>query len=501
MQARADIIALDMVRLADGRTESQILGDMGYPTYLSGSAARNEVETSKLTVAYGTVNTQGTFVETLASGVPNAVKVTAAEATDYFFAPGSGGATRSAIAMTRASAGFSIGSFAASVSSGSGPLLNSLIGNALNLGVLSYSGLATANLSYLGIATQLGLATPSELFTTDVSAFESLAAAAQILQQDSANAAQVAVLNQVLAVPNSPLHDVNMADLVTVQAGGEEAALASTANVFDILTAAAFLSDGSSGISIPATALSLPGTNVTGALNIVQAPQTVFGSVGDWAETAQAGLTAGFRVDTGTLCSSTTDLLNLLLSLVPNLLSLLTGGPTCGLLGLNKLVHVELDTTVVLSLAKARGTIARIACTSADELDIDVRSDLVSANVNVSARVMLGTTQLASLPLSLAAGGGAANGDADFVLPPDQYNVFRGSVPNSGSLGIEDAQIQGLGALGTLLTPLVNPVLTTALDTLNETVIVPLSDALGLRVAGADVAPRAVTCGNVALVG
>jgi uncharacterized membrane protein len=509
MQARADIVALDMVRLADGRTEAQILGDPGYAAYLSGTAARNEVDTSRLTIAYGTVNdildangnvTGATpFIETLASGIPNAVKVTGKDQIDYVFRPGTGKAERSAVARRTSLAGFSIGSFAAGVQSGSGPLLNRLIGNALGLGVLSYDGLAATNLTYLGLATELGFGTAEELLDSDVSAFDALTAAAQIMQRNNVNAAQLTVLNQVLAVPNSPLRDVSIADIVTVEAGGEKAAAVSSVNVFDILTTAAFISNGDSGISVPATSLGLPFANLTGSLNLIQHPQTAFGPVGTHADTAQAGLQLGFTLGSSTICASQANLLANLLTTVTNLLTILLGAPSCQLL--NKLITVDFEATVTMNLASARGTIDRIACSGVNELDIGVRSDLVSTNLTLTAVVKAGNTTIANVPLTASAGGGASNGAAFFDLPPDQYDVFKPVNPGNGSLGLDTLNVQGLGALGSLLTPIVNPVLTTTISTLNSSIILPLSNALGLRVAGADVAPRAVTCGGVQLVG
>ena len=86
MQARADIVSLDLVRLADGRTEDQITGfDASggttpalYAAYIQDSADRNGVEVTKLVIEWGTWN--GTiFVPTVGNAVPDAVQVVASE--------------------------------------------------------------------------------------------------------------------------------------------------------------------------------------------------------------------------------------------------------------------------------------------------------------------------------------------------------------------------------------------------------------------------------------
>ena len=499
MQARADIIALDLVRLADGRTEDQIM--VGAPAEMAASAQRNEIEPGKIDFEYGTWSATSGFIGTLGTGIPDAVRVTAAESIDYYFRPGEGSTSRTAIARTNAKAGFSIGSFAAAVDSSNSALLNRLIGDALGLGVLSYDGLATADLDWLGIASELGLGTPEELFTGGVSVYEALAASAQIIQRDNPNAAELVVLNQVLAVPNSPLRDVDVADVVTVEAGGESAALASGINVLDLLATGAFIANGGSGVSIPATSLNLPGTNLTGSLNLIQAPQTVFGGVGASTGTSQAGVTASFGVSTANVCQSTVNLLNLLGGLVSNLLTLLGAAPGCGFLGLDKLVTVELQANLNIQLATAEGTIARIGCGVPQELDIDIRSDLVTANLNVNAIIKAGSTQLASVPLSVTAGGGDFNGASDFVLPPDEFDVFYPVNPGSGSLGLDSANIQGLGALGSLLTPALNTALNAAVTQVNANLVQPLAELMGIRVASADVAPRAADCTLAQLIG
>lgn len=500
MQAKADVIALDLARLIDGSAANVLAASPTAETALQASASRNGIARDRVSVAWGTLDPQGRFAPGTVQPA-TAVQVTTTGAVDRFFGTGQGHATRRAVGTSGAAAGFAIGSFAASVSSGSGTLLNSLIGNALGLGVLGYTGLASTNIGLLGISNQLGLATPTELLNSDVSVYQALQASAQLLQQNSANAAQVALLNQVLAVPNSPLRNVRVGDVVTLAAGGEAAAAAANVNVFDLLTAGAFLANGSSGLTVPATSLNLPGTNVTGSLNLIQHPQTAFGPIGTTARTAQASLDAGFLVGTGNICESTTNLVANLLNGVTGLLNLLLGAPGCGLLGLNKLVTVEVRANVSLNLAAATGTIDRIACPSAKELDIGVRSDLVSTNLSLSVLVKAGSTTIANVPLTVGAGGGAANGSAKFVLPPWQYGVYKPVNPGSGSLGLDTANVSGLGALGSLVLPIVNPLITTTVSSLNTNIVLPLSNALGLRVAGADVAPLSVTCSAVKLAG
>jgi uncharacterized membrane protein len=495
MQARSDIIALDLVRLADGRTEDQIMA--GAQAEMVASAQRNGIEPAKVDFEYGTWSKASGFIGTLGTAVPNAVRVTSAETIDYYFRPGEGATSRTAIARTDAKAGFSIGSFAAAVDSGNSALLNLLIGDALGLGVLSYSGLATADLDWLGIATQMGFGTPEELFTSGVDAYEVVSAGAEILRRDSANAAQVAVLDQVLAVSDSPLRDVSVLDVITVDAGGEAAAATAGVNLLDFLTTAAFIANGSSGVSVPAVNLGFPGASVTGSLNLIQQPQTVFGGVGASTGTSQAGVTATSTIGTTTIGNRVVSTLE---SIVPGICGLLLLGPLlCGLT--SRLITIDLNATLTVNLATADGTIARIGCGSPQELDVDVRSDLVSTSLVLNAVIKANGSTVGTVPLSVSSGGGAFNGAADFVLPPDQFDVFYPVNPASGAIGLETASIQGLGALGTLLTPALNTLINATVTQVNANIVQPLGELMGVRVASADVAPRAVDCNLAQLVG
>lgn len=498
-QAKADVIALDLARLINGGPVTGIEHEVP----LAESAARNDLSVDKVTaVTWGTINSATFAFDACVTldCVPTAVRVTVEDDIDYVFQPGEGHVSRSAVAASEAKAGFAIGSFAAAVDSGSGALLNSLVGDALNLGVLGYTGLAAVDLTYAGIAAELGLANPNELFAGNVSAFEALDAAAEILRRGGTNAAEVAVLDQVLAVPNSPLQDVSVGDIAHVEAGSEDAALGSAVNLFDLLATGAFLSNGNQGLAIPTTVLALPGVTFTGGANVIQGPREFYGPVGTPRTpqpVSQVGVNGTFALSTQTIGNR---IVSTLESIVPGICGLLLLGPLlCGLT--TKLITIDLTASVNLDLASARGTIAAIGCGSPKELDIDVASSLVTAGLTFQAVVKANGTTILSVPLSVTAPAPADNSTAHFEIPPDVFGEFQPSDPGSGSLGLNDAQINGLGALGTLLTPALNTLLSNTVNAVNTALVVPLSEALGIRVAGADIAPLRIDCSTVVLAG
>lgn len=505
MQARADAIALDMVRLADGRTELQITSDSATTVELQRSADRNSIPFANVTaVEWGTWEDGRTpeFIPTLDTGVPNAVMITASETVDYFFQPGTGSTTRSAVASQEKKAGFSIGSFAASVASGSSPLLNPLLGSALGLGALSYQGLAAVNLSFLDIATELGLASPEELFTSNVSALDLITASADILRRNDPSAAEVILLDQVIASPGAALLDgIDVQDVVEVHAGSEEAALGSEVNLLDFLGAAAFIANGASGLALPTITLGPPGFQIAnGSLNLIQAPSTVYGPIGESTSTSQATalLTSSIgTLDLGNFATNTLD------QIIPGTRSLL-----CGLLGLllalcgnpSMAVTARLTVNVDLDLASATGTIADIRCAGADELDIDVAANLLRAAIGIQVELVANGSSIGTIPLSLINERPPANGTADFVIPPEAFDVYKAATPGVGSI-MGNTTISGLGALGALLTPALNTLLNGVVTNLQAQLVDPVASLLGARLASADVAARAVDCRSVQLIG
>lgn len=502
MQAKADVIALDLARLIDGATPANAIS---YSSALSASAARNDLPLAKVTsVQWGTLDAATNKFIGCPSCIPTAVKVTTHDVVDRLFQTGDGQVTRSAVGKVDAIAGFSIGSFAAAINplnpdDATGGLLNALLGDALNTSVLGYSGLATANVTYLQIANQLALGTPSELFTGNVSAYDALRAQAEILRRDSPNAAQLAVLDSVLAVSNSPLRDVTVGEVANVQAGGENAALASTVNVLDFVTTGAFIANGS-GLSLPGTFFGIPGLSGNVALDIIQEPQTAFGPLGTQAKTSQFKLTTAVPVASTTACGSTTQLITLLTDLlgtVGGLLNLLLGAPLCN--GLNRLVQLDVSASLNVDLAKATGTIDRIACSANEELGIGVRSALMSTTLTLNIVAKIGGSSLPPIGVVLGTTGTGGASRADFVLPPELFDKFKATTPPSGDLGIVPTQLDTAG-LGLFLAPL-HSVVDPVVANLDSRLVQPLAKMLGVRVASADVAPRLVSCDTVKLVG
>lgn len=329
MQARADIVALDMVRLADGRNENDILtgsgpiyaGSAGYAEYLQASATRNEVEVSKLTVEWGTWTEASDFISCRTSPaeppsttcIPDAVKVTGRETTDYFFQPGSGQVTRSAIAafgepVTDLTVGsepvtdLTVGSvgagFQSNVPSSVGlsatvQALNARLAaqfgatipnpGSAGFDLVGYRGLADADVDLGRVATNAGFASPNEMLASDITVGQLFDATATALDQQAAEgdpnaanaAAQLRRFHTQMGVDSNAT--MRLGNTLKYEQGGDDAAAATRTNVLDLLSGGAEVINGRNFVAYQLSP-GIPGVAVANVQQyLVRNATTVYG--------------------------------------------------------------------------------------------------------------------------------------------------------------------------------------------------------------------------------
>lgn len=527
MQAVADTVALDLART---------LGAGGTPTNAEAaqSAARNQGALGgapALQVRVGYVSGSDAFVSDQSLGcagqpaynswfrqtppagaTANAVLVSATSGVNFAFSSGRGSACRSSIASARVEACFRLGSYAAALNSGKSalldPIVGSLLGGSVNLTALSYQGLANASVSLLDLVSvpSLGVGTPQQLLTTTVQLRTFYLAIAHVLTQrgDTANAQ---VLQQIVA-GLGPLSStmIRVGDILSIDQGSQ-AALSTGLNLLDLVTGGLVLANGTSAIAIPGLQAKVPllGTGLSAKLHVLEQPQMACGEVNKAkARTAQIGLDL-----TGSLLNT----------------------PDLGLLSLT-VGQIQLKAAV----AQATGTLTRVQCPQrtatnpAHQVDVQVATagvGDVGLEVPLVVKGNLGLTTV-DLRLKLATGthAGPESALAALSLPPnDRTPVSTGSEVLLSHLGATDLTVTGGGVkllgvplvgtellnwittqlLSPILTALVQPVLNPLIDSLNSALLGPLSDLLGLNLAGADVYgvlnQDTPSCGRPKLVG
>jgi uncharacterized membrane protein len=476
LQNVADAVALDLVRLVDGRTAAEVVTDPRWASTLAASLDRNAFVPGgdrAVEVAVGTYDTVAQeFAVVTGATIPRAVRVVAADRVDYQLVPGGSSTSRRAVASQQATGGIQVGSFAARLDSSRSALLQGLLGDAFGVSAVSYQGLAGGRVGLAELATELSFGSPEELLASSVGVGDLLTAQAEILRRGG-DVARANALDQVVAGLPAPEDEVAMGDMMTVGAGGEEATADASFDVLELLTATGFVANGSSSLTVPQVTLTLPGGLVTqtSSLTVTERPAFAFGPVGTSAQTAQ------IRLDTTLQVS-------------------LPGVATA---------------TIVLSVevASATATIADLGCGTPRRLGVDVTTGVASARAEVTARVLaLGVLPVADVDLHADTLADPQVRPVDFVLPPDQLGVAREHVGPTIDLGGAEVEVDQVEVLATplgvnipaLVANLVGTVVGPLVDQLDTALVQPLLGLFGAAAPGADVTPLAVTCGGRGLV-
>jgi uncharacterized membrane protein len=501
LQNVADLVALDLARDVDGQPYSQLI--TGLQADADKSAARSTVagDTPYVSPQLGIVNPAlwsptdpnpaGYFtpVNSDADGIPNAVRVFASTTVHFSFAEGSGGAERSAIAFAQDSACFSLGSFAARVST-SGSVMNGLLSDALNLGVIDYRGLAYSSVQLDDLAAELGAGTPDELMGTSVTLNQLFTAMAHVFQNDGtttsggSSSANLTLLNSLAAasyssVTNSTITLDKLFDLST----GDGSVASTKLNLYDLLSATAFVANGTNFLSIPS--FSAMGGVVTGTLKVIEKPVVACGPVGTTVDTSQIDLQLSVHL------------------------------PATSVLGL---LNTDSTLTIRAQVGQATGTLSSITCKPGYPTGIDVGVTSALAQLSTSLHISVKTLLNAAVATADTGSGGTVSGSSSTVsiqVPSDSYGVPKetGSTPSETQVSnITSGNVVLLSALplGVTMSTLVSSINTNVISakvnpllvSLNGNVITPLSQALGIRLGGADVTlPEAPDCGQVALAG
>lgn len=479
MQAVADVVSMDMVRVLDGRTKSEYTsGELD--AALRESLARNSDvvgDAGEVTYEIGTVDARGEF-ESIAPGeVPDAVRVEAPGSVDFAFAPGRGEVVRAATATASSGACFTLGSYAARVRTGDswvlGPLLGAL-GTGVDLDVLDVRGLANANVSLLDLVNSSGLGVGSfdELVDLPLQLGQFYVALAEVLAREAGRTAEV-VLLETLGVTAPPL-DLTIGEILNLESGGASG-LDAALNVLDLVSAAAFVANGDTVVAIPNLNVNVLGVSrLNGEITIGQKANQGCGR-------PQQARAESSQVD---------------VSLSGNLANINLG-----------LASISAPLDVTLSVVPAEGTLERVTCGDPDQsLAVLVSDGLLDLRIELEADIRLVGLPLARGPIVITTERSQPPTEVPVNIPGGTNYDTPGSV-GQGNLGIPRLRVDtsrltvlGVlpvgGLLGVVVNPLLELVLNPLVKSLDSLVLSPLLESLGINVAGAEVFARPTpSCG------
>lgn len=411
MQSMADVVALDLSRDVDGITDAAaILTAWDCPASTSATcraAASNRVgrsvarntsttgATPTVTAKLGCVNDAGTFSAIGGTCLkPDAVKVDSDTSVDFNLVSGSGGAHRTAIGRSKKTACYVLGSFAARFSTNdstllqkNGGALNDLLG--VDLDIVSYQGLAAADLSLAQLAATSQIGGVDRLLGGQVTLGQLLSATYDVLnaQGEPENSVALNVLNTASTWIGADLDaKVDLGKLVGVSTT-DAAALSSYVNVLDLVSGAIALANGENFLALTDLGLGTVVDATKSYVKVIQGRQGPICGRPDVADPEGAGSASQISAH--------------LEGGLPNL-GLLTAGlgitSASGTyvananLGASKGKLVGPDTNSYPSVFCGAGTLA-----SPDKLNVSVTNSLASADLKATVEVAGSTTNAGSV--------------------------------------------------------------------------------------------------------
>lgn len=502
MQALADVVSLDLARSLAADDVQTLLNGSAFRSAVTRSVAGNDGvlgDPPTVTVELGAFDgtftrfgkvdydpASGTFSApsiTDGAAIPTAVRVTSAGSVAFGFTTGSGGATRSAVSVADAGGCFSLGSYAARVDTGDsfilGPLLG-VLGTGVDLDLLDLQGLAAAEITVLDLLeTDLVAGGFDQFLDATVALDDFLVAVADALQANSGQTAQVQLLERLVDLP-LPALQVPLGGLLDLDTGSRTA-LSAGLNVLDLVAGGVFLGNGDNPIRLP-LALGL-GTVTSVAVDVFigQRPVITCGRTGVDAETSQIGITVGGQ------------LANLNLGVA----------------------SISAPVTLQLAVDPAQATLTALRCDAENrELDFTVSSglldlDVVVGNPSIPNALAVKATGITIARGSVSATGGRPAGSTESGTVRVVDGDYAGSAPfqaGDGSLGLPAlgppvnnlTLLPDVPLIGTLLTligglvtgvvaPLVSLVINPLVQAVDDLVLSPLLESLGINLTGADV--------------
>jgi uncharacterized membrane protein len=418
-------------------------------------------------------------------------------------------------------ASFSVGSSLATIDPNSplGSVLNQALGSSLGLQLLSYNGIANANISLLDLvkATPVDAGTVNSVLSSQVSVTDFLKAYVSLLNQ-SPNAAsidfnfvntQVGLIEAQLG--NTP---INLGQILNVDATTQDpnVALNTSVSALDILNAVLLAADSANGVALPAASVNVPlvGT-VSLSMSIVEPPQIGVGGVGTTAHTAQIRLALNLSALSTPITGEALVGLPLYLEVAP------TDGTItaleCNVPGVGGVNSDSVTITTAPGVLNAflgtlpAGAINNISQSWPTLILAGKPAPLINvplvAQISASANVQLATNPATPLsfnvdptiPVAQQANMSQTAGTSSAVL-----GTLLGSLFGSTSLQTSVVLLGGL-PLGVPVAPLLatlSTALAPVLTMLDNVLIGPLLQTLGVNIGTAQVNLRSVNCNTAA---
>ncbi len=498
-QAMADTAALDLARYI---SYADTLGSL--------TAVQNYFDTKKLTVdADNGSNAQlnvtagyyanGTFKAGGINGTScqptraplvlpgcNAIEVTANQSVPQIFFGGfnvlkghagnsvSSSVSGSSIATVTPQAGFSIGSYLASLNTQQSAVLNAVLGSmgSASVTAVGYQGLATSYVTLAQlISANSSTLSASNIMTANLTAGQWLTAWLNVVGTQYGVSSTAYTALQALNFSGGASTQVKLCQLLNVNTSSTQfncsnstispQGLNASINVLQMLTTEAELANGASGIDVgSALHLTVAGLNIGNvklSLQVIQPAQVAYGPVGTTAKTAQVSSNLSMNLS------------------IPIL------GTQLGTL------------SIPLSAASGTATLSTLSCVDNSLSSASIGATTQALSTSVTLTLLGVATTEGSLSVSGVSGPSGSVTYSGSVVPPSTATETATPPTNPVTVGTSSPTLgfTPSGVINALVSPLMS-VLASAYG--------PVLQAVGVQVAGAQIADLSTNCGAVSLV-
>jgi uncharacterized membrane protein len=440
LQQVADVVSLDASKFLTGATATSQL------TTVRNAAARSATRNHWTLDANDVhlVQRSGTTWNRVDNStvVPDGVEVVARGSVSYNFQPGGTSTTRSAVATRQSAAGVEIGTNLGTIDTTQATMLNRVFGlfggnSGMNLSLVSWQGLAGANVTLGDLVVAAGSADTDSFLETSTTYGTQLQILARALtaEGNTTAAGYVDAFRTSLGATVSGI-TVKPGDFLSVSTVDPDTFAAASLNAFSLLQGELFLARRGSALSGTFSSGVLGIASVTLTAQVVQPPSIAFGPVGTTATNGQIKFSIGTS--------------------------------------LAGIVATQLGADAATGTA----TLTSVACSSigpSSSATARVQTNLAGLSLTVAnLPVTLGVTAVSPTTLTFS---------SPFTWAHSQH-------VGATSVGLTTAIGGAVAGLGTLVNLVAGP-LVASLDNL---VLSPILRSLGVSLAGADVAVLDPVC-------
>jgi uncharacterized membrane protein len=389
--------------------------------------------------------------------------------------------TLNAEAVSRADpaiAAFSAGSFAASIDTEDSVLLNGLLGgmlgSSLDLDLVSYQGIAAADITLNDLLEASGQVGGLDSLLNSQMSVGDLASLAATAMSNSGTASASAIAGmQEIASAGMGSADVTLSDVLNVTTPDREAAGRVGVNALSLITTTAMIANGNNAISMPLSISGIPLIpSITAQVNIIEPPQIAIGPPGS----------------NGVMCTT--------LSTAQVQARVDVVGPALLLASINLSLRVQ--------VAQGSASLASVVPgNGSTDVTISATPGIASMSMTNAAGsgparifLTLTNTTLATLALDVPVQSASAQSLVFNVAHPAKDNLpqtqtvsspvgdsLEDALEDAGAVDVTVLSILNLGLINSVVSSVVSPLL----GEIGRVFLDPLLELLGIKVGGMDV--------------